>query len=142
MKNKNNVINLQDLITEIKDIKEVLNPLDSINSIVKMFFNYVGETVSQYFANELEEPEIEAIHKLLYFLQSIHKDEITEENVDTLFPAETIAPVRSGLTKIFFHSLKKHWSQDKKYTLELNDVQNIEILFDQINIIEQLRFSA
>lgn len=142
MHNQKNVITLEKLITEINDLKSVLNPLDCINSITKMFFNYVGETVDQTFANELQTEEIEAIHKLLYFLQSIHKDEIIEGNIDLLFPAETSAPVRSGLTKIFFHSLKKHWSSGKKYTLELTDVQNMEILFDQLNMIEEIRISA
>ena len=123
------------ILNEITEFNELLNPSDCMETISRMFFHYFGATIDQRFANEITQPELRLIEHILGFLKECKDEKKGEQWLHYLLSQQNLLNCRTGLNKIFFKYLKSSFDYDNNI-LELNDIQNMEILFEFLNTVE------
>lgn len=136
---KNNPTTISVLIlTEINEFNELINPLDCMRTISKMFFDYVGSTIDQSFSNELTQIELILINQTLEFLNDCKLGANMENSLQLVVHNQhNRLYCRTALNKIFFKFIKNKF-EDGECISKLDDIRNMEALFEFFNTIENI----
>ena len=122
------------ILNKIKEFTELTKPLDCINTIVKIFFKYWQSSSN----NELTQIELILIEQTIAFLSDCQKGIKPEISLQIIIGSQkNRMHCRTGLNKIIFNYLKNSVSESE-CSLQLEEIQNIESLFEFFNEIEQV----
>ena len=122
------------ILNKIKEFTELTKPLDCMNTIIRMFFEYLQSSST----NKLTQIELVLIEQTIAFLSDCQKGIKPEISLQPIvFGQRNRIYCRTGLNKILFNYLKNSVSESE-CSLQLEEIQNIESLFDFFNEIEQI----